>query len=125
RAHHTAGGEITEHSIVSRKPELAVRLKNGMWWLDPAKEETQNHSYQVVMDIVSRYDIDGVHFDDYFYPYPSYNENEDFPDEDTYRNYQTKGGKLNTGDWRRKHVNDFIKRLYKGIKKEKKHVKFG
>ncbi len=125
RAHHTAGGEITEHSIVSRRPELAVQLKNGMWWLDPAKEETQDHSYQVVMDIVSRYDIDGVHFDDYFYPYPSYNENEDFPDDDTYRNYQNKGGKLTQEDWRREKVNGFIKRLYKGIKKEKKHVKFG
>lgn len=125
RAHHTAGGEITEHSIVRKKPDLVVPLKNGFWWLDPAKKETQDHSYDVVMDIVKRYDIDGVHFDDYFYPYPSYNENEDFPDENSFATYQREGGKLARGDWRRKSVNDFIERLYKGIKKEKKFVKFG
>jgi hypothetical protein len=77
------------------------------------------------MDIVRRYDIDGVHFDDYFYPYPSYNDNEDFPDQKTYLAYRKNGGDLNLSDWRRKSVNDFIKRLYKGIKKEKKYVKFG
>ncbi|MCB0666692.1 MAG: family 10 glycosylhydrolase [Saprospiraceae bacterium] len=125
RAHHTAGGEITEHSIVRQRPELVVKLKNGMWWMDPSLKETQDHSYNVVMDIVQRYDIDGVHFDDYFYPYPSYNENLDFPDSASYMAYRASAGKLSRSDWRRESVNTFIKRLYKGIKKEKKHVKFG
>ena len=40
-----------------------------------------NHSLNVVKDIVTRYDIDGIHFDDYFYPYPSYNNGDDFPDD--------------------------------------------
>jgi hypothetical protein len=66
-----------------------------------------------------------VHFDDYFYPYPSYNDNADFPDQKTYLEYRKNGGDLNPGDWRRKSVNDFIKKLYNGIKKEKKYVKFG
>jgi uncharacterized lipoprotein YddW (UPF0748 family) len=51
-------------------------LKNGMWWMNPSLQETQDHTANVVMDIVKRYDIDGVHFDDYFYPYASYNNNE-------------------------------------------------
>jgi uncharacterized lipoprotein YddW (UPF0748 family) len=125
RAHHVSGGEVTEVSIVKKRPELVVKLKKGYYWLDPAIKKTQDHSYDVVMDILKRYDIDGVHFDDYFYPYPSYNNNEDFPDDKTWQVYKQKGGKLSRGDWRREAVNNFIKRLYKGIKKEKSHVKFG
>lgn len=125
RAHHTTGGEITETSIIKKRPELAVKLANGMWWLDPAKQETQDHSAAVVMDIVERYDIDGVHFDDYFYPYDSYNGSKDFPDDKTYLAYQNSNGKLSRGDWRRDHVNKFIKRIYDEIKAEKPNVKFG
>src|SRR5690606_6958062 len=77
------------------------------------------------MDIVKRYDIDGVHFDDYFYPYPSYNNNQDFPDSVSWKRYQQSGGTLSRGDWRRESVNKFIQRVYTEIKKEKKHVKFG
>ncbi|MBR9998075.1 MAG: DUF1343 domain-containing protein [Cyclobacteriaceae bacterium] len=125
RAHHLSGGEVSENSIVKRRPELAVRLKNGMWWLDPGKEGTRSHSTRVVLDIVRRYDIDGVHFDDYFYPYPSYNDNDDFPDEETYQAYRQQGSKLSHGDWRRENVNVFIEDLYGKIKKEKPYVKFG
>lgn len=125
RAHHTAGGEVTDSSIVKKKPELVVKLKQGYWWFDPSLKGTQDHGVKVVMDIVKRYDIDGVHFDDYFYPYPEYNKGEDFPDSISYAAYQAAGGKLNRGDWRRDAVNTFIERLYKEIKAEKKHVKFG
>ncbi|SDS36456.1 family 10 glycosylhydrolase [Gramella sp. MAR_2010_147] len=125
RAHHTTGGDVTNTSIIRQKPELAVELANGMWWLDPAKKETQDHSAAVVMDIVERYDIDGVHFDDYFYPYDSYNNGKDFPDEKTFASYKSNNGELSKGDWRRDHVNRFIKRIYEEIKAEKPHVKFG
>lgn len=125
RAHHSTGGEIGEHSIVKRKPELAVKLENGMWWLDPAQQGTQDHSAAVVMDLVKRYDIDGVHFDDYFYPYDSYNNGKDFPDDISWNNYKNNGGELSRGDWRRHHVNRFIEHVYKEIKTQKPHVKFG
>jgi uncharacterized lipoprotein YddW (UPF0748 family)/CubicO group peptidase (beta-lactamase class C family) len=125
RAHHISGGPVSEYSVVSRHPELVVKLKTGYYWLDPANPETQEHSYNVVMDIVKRYDIDGIHFDDYFYPYPSYNNDEDFPDEASWQLYQDNGGKLSRGDWRRDAVNRFIERLYTGIHQEKSHVKFG
>lgn len=125
RAHHVAGGEVSDSSMVKRRPELVVKLKEGYWWFDPAKKGTQDHSAAVVMDLVKRYDIDGVHFDDYFYPYPSYNGNEDFPDQESWNEYVQNGGTLTRGDWRREAVNSFIKRLYKEIKAEKKHVKFG
>lgn len=125
RSHHKDGGKLSDKSIVKTKPHLSVYLKEGYWWLDPSKKETQDHSHAVVMDLVKRYDIDGVHFDDYFYPYPSYNLNEDFPDGESWSAYQKQGGKLSRGDWRRDAVNQFIARLYKSIKAEKPYVKFG
>jgi uncharacterized lipoprotein YddW (UPF0748 family) len=125
RAHHTAGGEISEQSIIKKNPELSYKLKEGYYWMDPSKQAVQDHSAAVVRDLVKRYDIDGVHFDDYFYPYPSYNKDEDFPDSASYAEYQAKGGKLGRSDWRRKAVNDFIERVYSEIKAEKKYVKFG
>ena len=125
RAHHTSGGEESATSVVKSKPELVVKLKDGQYWMDPSKKEVQDHSAAVVRDIVKRYDIDGVHFDDYFYPYESYNGGADFPDEESWNAYLKTGGKLTRGDWRRASVNTFIERVYKEIKAEKKYVKFG
>ncbi|UMB53765.1 family 10 glycosylhydrolase [Lutibacter sp. A64] len=125
RAHHVSGGSVTDASIVKKHADLVVPLETGYWWLDPSKQETQDYSYNVVMDIVKRYNIDGIHFDDYFYPYPDYNNNKDFPDGESWNLYTQNGGKLARADWRRDHVNKFIKRVYKGIKKEKASVKFG
>lgn len=125
RAHHTSGGEVSESSIVNTKSDLVVELKNGYWWFDPSLKGTQDHGVEVVMDIVNRYNIDGVHFDDYFYPYASYNNDEDFPDDKSWNEYQTSGGKMSRKDWRRNSVDTFIQRVYKSIKKEKPYVKFG
>lgn len=125
RAHHTTGGEISDESIIKTHPELVVKLKNGMYWMDPSKKGTQKHSTAVVMDIVKRYDIDGIHFDDYFYPYDSYNGGADFPDDESWATYRAAGGELTRGDWRRESVNTFIKQLYKKIKAKKSYVKFG
>ena len=125
RAHHLTGGEESASSVVKANPELVVKLKDGQYWMDPSLKGVQNQSVAVVKDIVKRYDIDGVHFDDYFYPYDSYNGGADFPDDKSWAAYQQKGGKLSRGDWRRESVNTFIKRVYKVIKSEKKYVKFG
>jgi len=125
RAHHVAGGAVTDASIVKQKPGLVVSLEQGYWWMDPSLRGTQDHSFNVVMDLVRRYDLDGIHFDDYFYPYPDYNNFKDFPDDASWQAYQKSGGKLSRGDWRREAVNTFIRRVYKGIKAEKPFVKFG
>lgn len=124
RAHHTNGGEVTEKSMAKKAADYVVRLKNGMYWFDPADPRTQDHASRVVNDIVKRYDIDGVHFDDYFYPYASYNGG-DFPDHKTWKSYKDNGGTLSRADWRRHNVNIFIERIYKEIKAEKPFVKFG
>lgn len=125
RAHHTNGGRVNSYSMVNKMPKQIVRLSNGMYWFDPAQKETQDHVSAVVMDIVKRYDVDGIHFDDYFYPYASYNNGADFPDRDSYNAYKNSGGLLSKADWRRENVNNFIQRIYIEIKTEKNWVKFG
>lgn len=125
RAHHSNGGQVTSESMVNKASDYVVRLRNGMYWFDPASQKTQDHASNVVMDIVKRYDIDGVHFDDYFYPYASYNGGGDFPDDATWSAYRRSGGNLSRSDWRRDNVNKFIKRIYTQIKAEKPAVKFG
>lgn len=125
RAHHLSSGSVSSESMVKKSPSNIVRLKNGMYWFDPASVKTQDHVSNVVKDIVSRYDIDAVHFDDYFYPYASYNGGADFPDNASWNTYKNGGGTLSKADWRRNHVNKFIERINKEIKQEKPHVKFG
>jgi uncharacterized lipoprotein YddW (UPF0748 family) len=87
----------------------------------------QDYSVGVIMDVVKRYDIDGVHFDDYFYPYKEKDDSGrmlDFPDDASWQHYGA-GGKLSRDDWRRENVNTFIERIYTSIKAVKPEVKFG
>lgn len=125
RAHHTTGGAITSESVVKKMPEQIIKLRNGMYWMDPSDEETQDHVSRVINDLVKRYDIDAVHIDDYFYPYREYNGGKDFPDNRTWNMYQKTGGNLSKADWRRANVNKFIKRIHDEIKAEKSYVQFG
>jgi uncharacterized lipoprotein YddW (UPF0748 family) len=125
RATHSTGGPITPQSMVRKMPNQIVRLRNGMYWFDPADSATQDHVSNVVKDILKNYDVDGIHFDDYFYPYKEYNGGADFPDAKSWMAYQKTGGLLSKADWRRDQVNRFVKRIYTEIKKEKNFVKFG
>ena len=89
------------------------------------------HSLDVIIDVVKRYDIDGVHFDDYFYPYPINDKDGkrvDFPDETSWQKYVAglNGKKpLARDDWRRQNVDQFLERLSAAIHAEKPWVKFG
>jgi uncharacterized lipoprotein YddW (UPF0748 family) len=67
--HPAAKGPVSANHISKAKPQL-VRSYGKYLWLDPGEREVQEHSLAVVMDVVKRYDVDGIHFDDYFYPYP-------------------------------------------------------
>jgi uncharacterized lipoprotein YddW (UPF0748 family) len=115
----------TSHVTVQH-PEL-VRAYGKYFWLDPSEPGTRDYSLSVMMDVVRRYDIDGVHFDDYFYPYPEKANGQDinFPDEVPWRRYREQGGKMAQADWRRENVDRFVQSVYQGIKKEKPWVKFG
>jgi uncharacterized lipoprotein YddW (UPF0748 family) len=125
--HPTSKSELSADHVSKRHPEMVVEYGTHLW-LDPGLKAVQDHSVAVVNDIVKRYDIDGLHFDDYFYPYVEKNgsgESIPFPDDKSWQAYQAKGGKLERADWRRENVNTFIERVYKSVKLAKPWVKFG
>ena len=127
RAHHfQSKSPISKNHISKTRPNL-VRQYGKYLWLDPGDPEVQDYSLSVVMDVVKRYDVDGIHFDDYFYPYAEKGadgKDQGFPDEASWRK-QGANGKLSRDDWRRENVNRFVERVYKSIKAAKPWVKFG
>ena len=92
-----------------------VRVYGTQLWLDPGEAAVHDHVMRVVADIVQRYDIDAIHADDYFYPYPqtdAANRTIAFPDSAT---FARSGTSLTLGDWRRENVNRFIERMYREV----------
>lgn len=128
RARHTgAKSPVASNHISVTRPDL-VKKYGSYLWMDPAEREVQEHSLNVIRDVVRRYDVDGIHIDDYFYPYKvkdGQGRLVDFPDDASWAKYQKSGGKLARDDWRRENVNTFVENLYKMIKSEKPWVKFG
>lgn len=127
RAHHfNAISPIAPGHVSRTRPEL-VRKYGRYLWLDPGEPAVQDYSLSVVLDVVRRYDVDGIHFDDYFYPYEEKDAkggNLPFPDEATWQKYGVRTG-LSRGDWRRENVNRFIQRVDHSIHTIKPWVKFG
>jgi uncharacterized lipoprotein YddW (UPF0748 family) len=126
RAKHPATKTVAANHISRTHPEL-VRRYGPFLWMDPGDPAVRALTTNVVLDLVRRYDIDGVHMDDYFYPYPETERGRelDFPDESTYRRYQQGGGTLARDDWRRENVNLLVKELNDGIHAVKPWVRFG
>ncbi len=125
RARHSGAKSPIADSHVSKTHPDIVRQYGKFLWADPAEEKTKELTLEVILDVTRRYDIDGVHIDDYFYPYKSYADGADFPDEGPWKRYQESGGELSRSDWRRHHVNDFVERFYKDVKKTDPLVKVG
>jgi len=92
----------------------------GVRLFDPGNKDAQQYVVRVIRDIVSRYDIDAIHFDDYFYPYRI--AGKEFPDDASYQKY---GNGLNKEDWRRSNTDSIILMISKAIKEEKKYCRFG
>jgi uncharacterized lipoprotein YddW (UPF0748 family) len=124
--HPSAKTDLPPDHLVKRRPDLA-REYGKHHWLNPTNKEVQDHSLAVFLDVVNRYDVDGVHIDDYFYPYPETADGKEipFPDDDTWGTYRQAGGNLSRDDWRRDAVNTFVKRMYAEVKKAKPWVKVG
>ncbi len=89
--------------------------------LDPGLPEVRDYILRIVQDVAKRYDIDGVHFDDYFYPYPETGFS--FADDSTFKKHAR--GFTNKDDWRRDNVNLLIKNISESLKNTKPYIKFG
>ncbi|WP_020527238.1 glycoside hydrolase family 10 protein [Flexithrix dorotheae] len=111
---------IDKDNIIHKKPEWIVTHGN-LKMLDPGIPEVQQYIVDIIEEILDRYEVDGIHFDDYFYPYPK--KDEPFPDDETFAKY--KESFTDKGDWRRNNVNNLIKNVYALINKKDPRVKFG
>lgn len=120
RAFAKGQGSLSTKHISHRHGDWLVSYHHGKY-INPGIPEARQYLVQEIMGVVEKYDIDGVHFDDYFYPYPV--NGQPFEDSLTYAKYND--GITDKGDWRRSNINNFIKTLHANIVSEKPHVKFG
>ena len=111
------------HSFTVRRD--VVRIYGSQVWLDPGEPTVQDHSIAVVRDIVQRYDIDGIHADDYFYPYQQFDASGrliPFPDSGS---FARSGSTLSRDDWRRSNVDRFVERMYREVHELEPTMKVG
>jgi uncharacterized lipoprotein YddW (UPF0748 family) len=112
---------LAGNHIAFQYPEWVLKYGNSLYF-DPGLPQAREFVIQVVRDIVARYDVDAIHFDDYFYPYPLAT---DFPDSTSFAYYNRGYSIGNKADWRRENVDIIIKMLNENIKSVKPWVKFG
>lgn len=115
---------LDKSHIYHKHPERFIKYGKQMYF-DPGMPENRDFICSVVKDIVKRYDVDAIHIDDYFYPYPITGQK--FNDDKSFKQYAKKQGFSTNqrNDWRRNNVNLLIEKMNKTIKKEKSWVRFG
>ncbi|WP_203328940.1 glycoside hydrolase family 10 protein [Candidatus Laterigemmans baculatus] len=127
RALDPADAPVSDNHISKTHPEF-VRRYGRFLWLDPGEPAATEHTLAVIMDVVKRYDIDGVHMDDYFYPYPIRDDEGNvvpFPDDASWEKAVAQGTQLSRDDWRRENVNRLVQRIHEEVRATKPWVKFG
>ena len=127
RARHTsARTPLARPHVGLLRPEW-VRSYGDMLWMDPGEEGAAAHTLAVMADVVRRYDVDAVHIDDYFYPYPVTRDGAElpFPDEPAWGRYRAGGGTLSREDWRRANVDNLVQAMYREVHRIKPHVRVG
>ncbi len=128
RAKHPSATSASARTHISvTHPEL-VRRYGKYLWMDPGEPKVLKRTLDVMLDVVKRYDVDGIHIDDYFYPYPELGADSvevPFPDTVSYARYQRRGGRLGLSDWRRHNVDTLVQQLYVRTKALKPWVKVG
>jgi len=108
-----------------RFPQHAHTVR-GIKIMDPSSVEVQDHIVKVIEDIIDRYDVAGIHFDDYFYPYPKPGKKPNLGfDDKNYARYTADGGSLDKNEWRRQSVNQLIEKVYKAVKAKDSKLLFG
>ena len=128
RARHPSDKTPLDPSHIAVAQPSKVKRYGSYLWMDPGEPTVIEKSVAVVVDVVRRYDVDGVHIDDYFYPYKERDRRGviiPFPDEPSYGAYTAKGGALPIDDWRRANVDTFVRQMYERVKAVKPWVKVG
>ena len=126
-----AGARYEESAghVARSRPDL-VRPYGSALWLDPGEPEARDLTLKVVLDLVRRYDLDGIHIDDYFYPYPIPDpahpgQELPFPDDASWAKAQAAGVTGSRGDWRRQNISGLIERINAESKAIKPQILFG
>jgi uncharacterized lipoprotein YddW (UPF0748 family) len=122
RGRYYTSSAVAENHISKRLAQYA-RPYGTATIMDPGAKAVQDHIIAVFRDVAERYDIDGIHIDDYFYPYPETGAT--FADDALYTNYRATGGTLSKADWRRDNVNQFMRRSAETLRAVKPHLSFG
>jgi len=122
RAATNANGPFAKNHITRTHPEW-IRKHGSLLWIDPGEPAAREYVQNVILDVVRRYDIDGVHLDDYFYPYPAKGVG-DFADGPSWKSRGVATG-MTRSDWRRDNINRFVEALYRRVKAEKAGVEVG
>lgn len=133
RARQNSAKSAAAATHLSQSKPQWVKSYGDQLWIDPGEIEAGEHTLAVFKDVLKRYDVDGLHIDDYFYPYPialpgraaDSKEELDFPDEPSWQRYVQAGGTLARNDWRRQNVDRLIERIYGMIRATKPWVRFG
>jgi uncharacterized lipoprotein YddW (UPF0748 family) len=118
--------ELAEGHVGRSHPDW-VNSYGEYLWMDPGIDAARGHTLEVVADVVRRYDVDGVHIDDYFYPYPIQRDGQplEFPDDPSWTAYREGGGALDRDDWRRENISRLVRAMYETTHATKPGVLFG
>ncbi|MBI3789616.1 MAG: family 10 glycosylhydrolase [Gemmatimonadetes bacterium] len=128
RARHATATYVHAATHVSEASPTMVRRYGKSLWMDPGDPAVVRRTLAVMLDVVKRYDVDGIHIDDYFYPYPENGADGqpmEFPDAATFAAYRKRGGTLAKDDWRRHNVDTLVAQIYRQTKRAKPWVQVG
>jgi len=116
-------------SHLSRTQPDWVKRYGDQLWIDPGEPAAAAHTLAVFKDVLQRYAVDGIHIDDYFYPYPitdpASKQEIDFPDEPAWQRYTADGGRLARHEWRRQNVDQLVLHIYQTVRETRPGVRFG
>ena len=131
RARHSSAKTPLVAPHIGVRQSALVKRYGDQLWMDPGEPAAAAHTLAVMADVVKRYDVDGVHIDDYFYPYPvtvppgAGGVDQPFPDEESYARYRLGGGQQQRDDWRRANVDALVQQIYTTVHQIKPWVRVG
>jgi uncharacterized lipoprotein YddW (UPF0748 family) len=129
RARQSQASSAPSPKHLSQTQPSWVKRYGDQQWMDPGEPDAAAHTLAVCQDLLQRYAVDGLHIDDYFYPYPVNDpvskQELDFPDEPSWQRYLQGAGQLTRADWRRQNVDQLVQRIHQTVRTTKPWVRFG